>query len=351
MSFDPWKDVPFAHGGPAATGLIRCEPGDFLVEEDLGFEPSGAGEHLFLRLRQVGCNTRWVAGRLARWARRPARDVGYAGLKDRHAVTEQWFSVRCPGGRHPDPDGLEVPGVTLVDWCLGDRKLRPGALAGNRFVIRVRNLAGDRQTLEARLSRIRSSGAPNPFGPQRFGRDSGNLERARAWFAGGDAPRRAERAFALSAARALIFNAVLADRLSRGSWDTAGDGEPVQLEGSRSWFLADGADEALPGRLSALDVHPTGPLWGQGLPPGKGGEHEAELATAGEHGLFAVGLESAGLDQDRRPLRVRVRDLDWAAEGDVITLAFRLPPGSYATAVLREAVDAADNAQRASSRT
>ncbi len=351
MSFDPWQDLPYAFGGPPATGLIRCEPEDFLVEEDLGFEPSGSGEHLFLRLRQTGCNTRWVAGRVARWARRPPRDVGYAGLKDRHAVTEQWFSVRCPGGRHPDPASLAVPGVTLVDWRLGDRKLRTGALAGNRFVIRIRGLAGDRETLAARLARVREAGAPNPFGPQRFGRDMANLARARSWFEGNEPPGRAERGFALSAARALIFNAVLADRIRRGTWDAAGAGEPVQLDGSRSWFVASEDDPELASRLAGLDVHPTGPMWGEGLPPGEGPEHQAELAVARRHGLFATGLESEGLPQDRRALRATVGDLDWRGEGDVLTLCFRLPPGSYATAVLREIVEVSDASQRAASST
>jgi len=338
MSFDPWSALPAALGGTAGRGRIRARDEDFIVEEELGFAPTGSGEHLFLRLRETGCNTDWVAGRLARWAGRPRNDIGYAGLKDRHAVTEQWFSVRFPAGRHPDPAELSIPGVELLEHALHDRKLKRGALRGNRFRLRVTELEADREALEARLGAIGTRGVPNAFGPQRFGRAQGNLRLAEAWFAGGRAPRRAERGFALSAARSLIFNAVLAERIAAGDWEQAAPGDVVGLDGRNSWFIAEAGDSALAERLATLDVHPTGPLWGRGEPPGHGPGAALERVVAGRFSLYAAGLAGAGLEQERRALRVRVRDLAWHFGGDVLELSFELPAGAYATAVLRELV-------------
>lgn len=330
--------MPFAFGGPAGTGRIRALPADFIVVEELSFALKGEGEHLFLRLRETGCNTAWVAGQLARWAGRPRHDVGYAGLKDRHAVTEQWFSVLCPGGRHPDPHTLAIEGVELIEWQVHDRKLKRGALRGNTFRLRVTALDADPAVLEQRLEAVAARGVPNAFGPQRFGREQGNLRLAERWFAGELRPRRDERGFALSAARSLIFNAVLAERVASGSWESAAAGDPVQLDGSGSWFIAEAGDEALPGRLAALDVHPTGPLWGQGEPPGHGPGAELERTVAARFPLLAEGLAAQGLEQERRPLRLRVADLEWRVAGDVLELSFTLPAGAFATAVLRELV-------------
>lgn len=338
MQFDPWNALPAALGGVAGRGRIRARDEDFIVEEELGFARTGAGEHLFLKLRETGCNTDWVAGQLARWGGRPRGDIGYAGLKDRHAITEQWFSIRFPGGRHPDPAGLSVPGVELLEHSLHDRKLKRGALRGNRFRLRVSALEADADLLDARLQAVVRRGVPNAFGPQRFGRDQGNLRIAAHWFAGGPEPRRAERGFALSAARALIFNAVLAERIASDDWERAAAGDAVGLDGRGSWFIAEAGDPNLAERLAALEVHPTGPLWGRGEPPGDGAGAALERAVAARFPEFATGLAAAGLEQQRRALRVRVRDLAWHIAGDALELSFRLPAGAYATAVLREVV-------------
>lgn len=337
--FDPWEGLPAALGGPAGCGRIRMQDEDFIVAEELGFALTGEGEHLFLRLRERGCNTDWVAGQLARWGGRPRVDVGYAGLKDRHAVTEQWFSLRFPAGRHPDPASMAIEGVELLEWSLHNRKLKRGALKGNRFELRVRALEADPDLLATRLAAVVRRGVPNAFGPQRFGRELGNLRLAEAWFGGGTAPGRSARGFALSAARALVFNALLAERISAGDWEHAAPGDPVQLDGRGSWFLAETGDEALAARLASLELHPTGALWGRGEPPGHGPGAALERSVAGRFALFADGLVAAGLEQERRALRIRVRDLDWQlAEGDLL-LSFGLPGGAYATSVLRELLD------------
>lgn len=339
MPFNPWTGLPAALGGVAGRGRIRARDEDFIVEEELSFTLTGEGEHLFLKVRETGCNTDWVAGQLARWGGRPRVDVGYAGLKDRHAVTEQWFSVRFPGGRHPGPAQLAIEGVELLEAVPHNRKLKRGALQGNRFRLRVTALEADPTLLEQRLAAIARRGVPNAFGPQRFGRDFGNLEIAARWFAGGPEPRRHERGFALSAARSLIFNAVLAERIAAGSWESAAPGDPVGLDGRGSWFIAEPGDASLPERLAALDVHPTGPLWGRGEPPGDGSGATLEREVAARFSEFADGLAAAGLDQERRALRLRVRDLAWSIADDVLELNFGLPAGAYATAVLRELVE------------
>jgi tRNA pseudouridine13 synthase len=172
--------LPYAHGGPPVTGRIRVEPGDFRVDEELGFEPTGAGEHAFLLVEKIEANTEWVAKRLAGKAGVAPMNVGYAGLKDRHAITRQSFSVHLPGRPDPDWSALAIPGVRVLAASRHEKKLKRGAHRGNRFRIRVRDVDGDRGAVEQRLALIRERGVPNYFGEQRFGRDAGNIAQARA---------------------------------------------------------------------------------------------------------------------------------------------------------------------------
>ena len=198
-------------------------------------QPSGAGEHAFLLIEKSGANTEWVARRLAEKAGVAPMSVGYSGLKDRHAITRQNFSVHLPGRADPDWSALAIPGVRVLAASRHDRKLKRGVHRGNLFRIRVRDIAGVREVVEPRLALIRERGVPNYFGEQRFGRDAGNIDNARAMFAGRRMPR-AQAGMALSAARSLIFNAVLAQRVEDGSWDCGLDGEVWMLAGTHSIF-------------------------------------------------------------------------------------------------------------------
>ena len=162
--------MPQFCGTPENSGTIRTHPADFFVDEVLGFEPDGAGEHLFVQIEKTGANTPWVASRLADMAGVSPRDVSYAGRKDRHAVARQWFSIWLPGRCDPVWDNADIEGVQILKSMRHGRKLRRGALAGNCFVIVVRQLEGPQSELEKRLLHIRDSGVPNFFGPQRFGR-------------------------------------------------------------------------------------------------------------------------------------------------------------------------------------
>jgi tRNA pseudouridine13 synthase len=283
-----------------------------------------------------GANTDWVARELAKFAGVSPVAVGYAGLKDRHAVTRQTFSVQLAG--KPDPDWSTFPhaDVKVLAATRHSRKLKRGALRGNRFVLVLREVQGDRDAAEQVLQQIAARGVPNYFGEQRFGREGGNVAQARAMFAG----RRVERdkrSFLLSAARSQIFNNVLAARVERSAWDTPLDGEIWSLAGSRSWFGPEPFSDVLAERLARADIHPSGPLWGQGEPPtaADAGALEREVAAASSD--LAEGVAAARMDQERRPLRLLPRDLKWRwLDDNALELAFELPAGAYATVVVRE---------------
>lgn len=336
---DPLR-VPTAHGVPPVHGRLRATPEDFRVEEVLGFEPDGAGSHALLTVEKRGANTGWVAAQLARATGVAARDVGWSGQKDRDAVTRQAYTLPWPASLPLEPClELAGEGYRVVAASRHGRKLRPGSHRANRFELRVRDLEGDVDALRSRLDLIAARGVPNYFGPQRFGRHGSNLVRARHWAQGGPAPRdRGARAFALSAGRSAVFNAVLAARVRDGSWDRLLPGEAVLLDGRRSFFRAGEIDAELASRLDAMDVHPSGPLWGRGDSPAALDALAVEASvTAGEPALCAL-LESQGLEQERRSLRLPVRDLRWSIDGDGLALAFELPRGAFATAVLHEFV-------------
>ena len=331
----------FAFGDPPLRGTLRATPEDFVVDEQLGFAPGGTGEHVMLHVEKRGANTPWVAARLAELAGVPRRDVGFAGLKDRHAVTRQWFSVGLAGRAEPDWSALDAPEVRVLEAVRHQRKLRRGALTGNRFRLRVRDVSGDPEALAERLDLLARNGFPNLFGPQRFGRDGGNLVAAQRLF-DGTAGRvgREKRGLYLSAARSLLFNAVVVARIDDRSWHQARDGEPLVLDGRRSFFIAESGDAALPARLAALEVHPSGPLWGRGGDLGECAAGVFERTCLAPFATWQDGLERGGLQSDRRALRARATGLAWSLDDDVLELDFALPAGSFATALLRELVAA-----------
>ncbi len=313
-----------AHGTPLFAASIRARPEEFVVEEVLGFEFSDEGEHDYLWIEKTGANTEWVARQLARFAGVPARDVGYAGLKDRHAVTRQWFSV--PRWNAPDWDGLDVEGVIVLDTQRHGRKLRRGAHRRNRFTIVARGASGDPGVLEERLQRIATSGVPNYFGEQRFGRNGSNLELANAWAAGKRLPRH-KRGIAISTARSYLFNWNLDERVRESSWNRILPGDTVNLDGSGSVFSIDEVDDETRRRCAALDLHPAGLLYGDG----------ATLATRPDGcDDWLEALSRARVQPAFRSLRLRVLDLEWSREPGVLALGFALGRGAFATAVLRE---------------
>lgn len=337
--------LPRAHGEAVLTANMRTTPEDFVVEELPGFEPSGAGEHLLLTVEKRGMNTGFAAKHIAQWAGVGEVAIGYAGLKDRHAVTRQRFSVHLPKKVAPDLSTLDFAQgeerLTVVEHTWHAKKLPRGALAGNRFVLTLRGVTGERAAIEKRLNSIAERGVPNYFGEQRFGRDGDNVANARAMFAGRRV-RREQRTLLMSAARSELFNRVLAQRVQRGCWDSPVDGEVWMLDGSRSVFGPEPFDDALAHRLAGFDIHPTGPLWGRGELRSTGDAARLETeALSGEEALaLRAGLEAEGLKQERRALRLKPAELTWSwRDDDVLEVAFALPPGAYATVVLAELGD------------
>ena len=321
------------------AGRIRVQPEDFQVEEVLGFEPEGEGEHLWLWLEKRSANTSWVAGQLARWAGVPPMAVGYAGMKDRHAVTRQWFSIHMPL-RNAPPEPLVIEGVVELARNWHRRKLKRGSHRGNGFVITLRDIQGDVQAADRMLATLAAAGVPNFFGSQRFGHGGGNIDQARHWLAATRPARlpSARRGLLLSAARAWLFNQVLAQRVADGSWNRVLPGDCLAFTNSRSHFAAErlAADDK---RFAELDVHVTGPLWGTGSAPVAGEVLALEQQLAIAEPQLCQWLENAELEQQRRILRLPIGGLTWHYPApDCLEIEFTLPTGCFATAVLHELV-------------
>jgi tRNA pseudouridine13 synthase len=336
----PLTSLPYVLGKPGITGIIKTTPEDFRVEEILSFEASGAGEHVMLRIEKRGENTDYVARQLARFVQTSVREIGYAGLKDRHGCTVQWFSVRVPLKTELDWHPLESATIRILEMRRNTRKLQKGAISGNRFEIVVRQLSGDHADLERRLIHIRERGVPNYFGAQRFGHQGNNLDQALALFAGTleriDSHR---RGIYLSAARSYLFNLVLAERVKENIWDQAINGDAFMFSGSRSFFKPESITSEILRRVDEREIHPSGPLWGLGDHPTTDQAELLEDAIAGENVELCQGLERFGLEMARRPLRVCPTKMEWDfIEPDHLSLRFNLPAGAYATTLLRELV-------------
>lgn len=326
---------PYVYGQPSAQGKIRTLPEDFIVIEKLAFEPSGIGEHAFLQITKTGENTDYVARQLAKFAGVRQHDVGYAGLKDRHAVTTQWFSVWLPGKADPDWTSFETNTIKVLHSVRHARKLKRGVLSGNRFQLRIRDWQGDKEKTEQQLQAMQADGIANYYGTQRFGYAGQNVNKALELFQGKKVGRE-QRSLYLSAARSYLFNRILAERVSRGNWNQPLAGDVYMFDLSHSYFKADEPDAEIIRRLNAKEIHPSGVLWGRG----EASLTSTEQAVIDAHPELAEGLIASGVDRDRRALRVNVPDLQWQFVGDTeLELIFTLPAGSYATALLREIIE------------
>ncbi|MEX2506327.1 MAG: tRNA pseudouridine(13) synthase TruD [Pseudohongiellaceae bacterium] len=349
---EPWCEPgtwQYAYGRPGIVAEIKRKPADFVVDELLGFKLAGSGEHICLHLRKTGVTTRRVVSALSRYYSVRAGDIGYAGMKDRQGICSQWFSVYHPGTDAPDAAAWRETGVELLDVRRNDRKLRLGSHQGNQFRLRLRNLQGDRREVERRLKKVAEQGVPNYFGEQRFGRNLSNLDAVSELFSrmqagGGTRPARraaANRGILLSAARSYLFNLVLSARTARGIWDAYLEGDIMNLAGTRRVFEVQAWDEVLQNRLQSFDIHPTGSLYGVSAgnkayaPSGECAALESAVMAA--YPLLCRGLEALKVEASRRSLRLLPQALAWEwHKTDDLVLEFELPPGGYATAVLRE---------------
>jgi len=312
-------------------------PDDFIVTENIDFELSGDGEHDFLWIEKSGANTAWVSRQLAAHAGVAAKDVGYAGLKDRHAITSQWFSVRRPSGEGTDWSAFEAEGVRVVKISRHNKKLRRGAHRSNSFRIALRSaeIDGLRDEISSRVWIIEKNGIPNYFGEQRFGRGGGNIELAKAVFAGRRV-KRDKRSIAISSARSLLFNHILDARVRNETWNQLLAGDVANLDGSGSIFAVDKMTPDLTDRCDACDIHPTGTLWGDGASLSSGGVAAAELEAVAGFDSLTEGLKSARVEASSRALRLPVSNLNAEFSDEVVWLSFSLQKGGFATSVLRE---------------
>lgn len=331
----------WTEGRPTVTARFRESPDDFGVEEQLGWEPGGGGEHLFLLIRKRGLTTAEAAQRIAACAGVQARRISHAGLKDRQGICVQWLSVQLPGRGDPDLSAAQGEDLTILRQVRNPRRLRIGSHTGNRFTIVLREVADPDRQWERRLERVARDGVPNYFGEQRFGRD--NPARVVAWFGGEWQPRgRQQRSLLLSTARALLFNRLLSRRVSDGNWNALVPGDVMMLDGTNSHFASARETESdLERRLRSGDIHPSGPLWGRGELPTRADALQLEQQLQVDSPLLCRGLEERGLAMQRRSLRLPVRELECrrGEENGVVVLTFTLPGGAYATSVLRELCD------------
>jgi tRNA pseudouridine13 synthase len=326
--------------------LIRSVPEDFVVREQLGFEPDGSGEHVFLHLQKRGLNTQDLLQRVSALSGIHLRDIGYSGLKDRRAVTSQWVSVRMAGKAEPDWKQLVVAGeVELLDCRRHSRKLKRGVHRSNHFVLRLRALEGDLNGLQQRLAQVQQQGVPNYFGEQRFGHGGATLAQARQWQQRGARKlSHSKRSLLLSAMRGHLFNVLLAQRVLEGSWNSLLPGDVCMLQGSRSLFSCARVDGELVARALAGDVHPGLPLWGRGEVLQGEPQLTWQAALLAPEAALCKFLEDAGLQLAYRPARLLPDDFCWQfCDDGALQLGFSLPPGSYATAVLAELADYRDS--------
>ncbi|WP_417779810.1 tRNA pseudouridine(13) synthase TruD [Stutzerimonas xanthomarina] len=333
---------PRAHGGACGSAVLKAVAEDFQVDEVLDIPLSGAGEHLWLWVEKRNLNTEEAARRLARAAGVPARNISYAGLKDRQALTRQWFSLHLPGKADPELAKAEDETLKILQSGRHQRKLQRGAHSANGFTLRLTELKADHAELDARLERIKTEGVPNYFGLQRFGHEGGNVHGAREYANRQELPvQRNLRSRLLSAGRSYLFNRVLAERVAAGSWNLARVGDLLAFTDSRSFFPAGEAECSDP-RLAMLDLHPTGPLWGAGESPASGDVQALEMQVAATEPSIAKWLAEAGMKHERRILRLPMGGLSWHyPEPDILQLEFVLPTGCFATAVVRELVSLA----------
>lgn len=329
-------DFTYLHGKPVSDAVIRTVPEDFQVFEQLPFEPDGAGEHYLVYIRKIGENTDWVARKLARFCHTTPREVGYAGKKDRHAVTEQWFSVKVPIKREVDWTLFNSKTIQVLDAHRHGKKLRLGALKGNRFRLRLRNVTED-AAFEER-AKLLAEGVPNYFGEQRFGFEWGNLTKGLALIRGELKERqRHKKGLYISAVRSWLFNHVLSNRIAQDLWTQLMPGEAVMLTGSRSCFPAEDDLSQLQARLEQQDLSITGPMWGRGEPMPQQQARTWELQQLVAYGAVLEGLEGLGLNQERRALRLIPQNVSVEKEhAGQWLVEFELPAGAFATSVLRE---------------
>ncbi|MBX2849494.1 MAG: tRNA pseudouridine(13) synthase TruD [Acidiferrobacterales bacterium] len=330
-----------AYRHPDLSATLKSKVEDFQVIENMDIEPTGEGEHIWLQITKQQQNTDAVAKAVARHTGVSYRDVGYSGLKDFNAITQQWFSVYLPKEKIIDWAAFSLKGVVINQVKRHQRKIKRGTHKSNSFKIKIRDLDGDLDLLQERVQEIKCNGVPNYFGAQRFGRGCNNMTQAYAMLVNGQTVKGHHlKSLYFSAARSWLFNCIVSQRIKSNRWRSLYQNEPTNLNGTNSIYSAESsASEET--RLASLDIHPTAPLWGDYSPDSvdKYSElHNFEQSAIEHHADIQKGLSSCGLRYQRRPIRMQVADLRLAQGEKEATLSFTLLKGQFATSVMREIV-------------
>jgi tRNA pseudouridine13 synthase len=329
------------------SGQFKSSTEDFQVTEILGYEPIGEGEHIYLWVRKTGLNTAYLAEQIAKFTQLPLRMVTYAGRKDKHAQTEQWFSVHVPGKGEFDWTKFNEQGAEILKSIRHNKKLKTGVLKGNRFNITIRQLSST-SGIDERLQQIKLTGVPNYFGSQRFGNTlhdprGGNLVLAEKMINGETIRNRNKRSMAISALRSWFFNEILNNRMQNDCLNKALPGDVMQLAGSNSFFCAKQIDNSISQRMEQRDIYLTAPLWGKGQLASQSEALLFEQKLAQQHLAVTQKLEDLGLKQERRAINLFPNELEWSWADNTLNLIFSLPAGTFATSILRELIDVQDN--------
>ena len=326
---------PYVHGAPVSQAFFKSTPEDFHVNEFFNESFSGEGEHILLKIEKKGLTTEDLVKSLARLINKPTKLISYAGLKDRQALTTQWLSIHAPGEVIDGVGELSSPGWRVLEHTRHHKKLRPGFLTGNRFMVRLREVSDIANLLE-RIELVKAYGVPNYFGEQRFGREGGNVTKAGELLVQNRKVKdRFLKGIYFSAARSYIFNLILAKRVEEQTWNLPLAQDVMQLSGTHSIFTIDKPDEALLQRIKAKDISPASPLPGRA----KGSitrDVSAEIYAAWK--TWIDGLEKNGLEEAWRANILWVDALEYSIKDNTVELTFTLPAGAYATTVLRELV-------------
>ena len=337
----------YAGHSPSASALFKQSTQDFVVTEDLGFEPSGEGEHHLFYIEKENTNTAFVAEQLAKTFKQPLRNVSYAGRKDKYALTRQWFSIYAPKVKHFDINEFSLPSVTITQYTKHHKKIRTGQHKGNHFTITLRDVT-DLKAVSESLQYISENGVPNYFGEQRFGvvntTDSGsliggNLALAERMMNGEEIRNRNKRSMAISALRSWLFNEFISERLAQGHYHSVLLGDALNLSKSNSFFVAEEPLDELQHRYEARDIAPTAPLWGDTQSAVSGDALAFESEISQRYAELCDFLASLNMQTARRPIKIWPANLEWTAQGDTLTINFWLPAGCFATSVLRECVN------------
>ncbi|AZM97015.1 tRNA pseudouridine(13) synthase TruD [Vreelandella venusta] len=339
LNLPAWQRSLDAEFGAPSPGCYRVQPEDFIVDEQLDFTPENHGEHLWLRLEKRHQTTLDVVKSVSRLCGVTLRDVGYSGMKDRVAVTRQWLSVHLPGREAPSDlsESLAAVGIKVLAQARHPRKLKRGVHRTNHFTLRLSGEALQRQHFVDRWEALCHHGVPNYFGPQRFGPEGRNLQRAEALLAKGWRKRDDRQGMMLSTARSFLFNELLSERLADGTWCQPLAGDMLMLDGTHSVFTVDTVDDDLVSRAAALDIHPTGALWGVGeLAEYQVADYEKRLLA--RHPVLCEGLLKSAVKRSHRALRARLISPSIEILPNAVVLSFALPRGSFATAVVSELI-------------